>query len=189
MGRPGRGAHLTGLLEGAALVGGHRWCELSVWELLGGWAAEVDAPAAAVALDVHASHAAWRAGQWWDRLPVLAGVDRGALTAPPSPAWAAAVGAAAATTGTAGRLAVAYRVLLPRLAAAYEAHAARTGPAGDGPVRRTLRQASADLWEDWRAGEVLLQDLLRSPALVAEAAAAASAGEAPFGHPAGEAAQ
>jgi hypothetical protein len=79
------------LQESAALVGGHCWVERRLFERLGAWVAPTAWPAAKLALDRHAQHAAWRAAQWWDRLPVLAQVDREALVVAPS-SWAGLAG-------------------------------------------------------------------------------------------------
>jgi hypothetical protein len=194
------------LHQSAAVIGGHCWIERRLFERLGSWAAPSASDAAKLLLDAHSQHAAWRAGQWWDRLPVLAQLDREELVAPDD-AWAALVaeagaaapaglqpaaevagvagsragadGAGAADPGTADVrcLAIAYRVLLPRLAARYERHAAMTTPMADGPVIRTLRQVAADIRFDWAEGEFLLKELISSGAHAAAAAAAVAAAE------------
>lgn len=130
--------------------------ERRLFERLGAGAAASSTPAAVRLLDAHAQHAAWRAAQWWDRLPVLAGVDREALVVPP-PGWEAAL--AEPDADDVARLARAYRVLLPRLARAYARHLEQASPVADGPSIRTLRMVLEDLRSDWSAGEYLLQDL------------------------------
>jgi hypothetical protein len=180
------------LHRAAAAVGGLRWCELAVWRALSAWAhdADVTDPAAAVLWDSHAAHAAWRAGQWWDRLPVLAGVERAALVRPPSPGWESLGAALCEPATTVVRLAGAYRVALPHLAAAYARLGPSTSPVADGPLRRTLAQAESDVAADWHAGTFLLLERLTGPARVTEAAAATSVLERlALGHPAGEASQ
>ena len=91
-----------------------------LFEILGGWVASTDDVDAKLLLDRHSQHHAWRADQWWDRLPVLADVDRPALVAAPSPGIGAVAEALAALAGDVPRLAGAYRVALPRLVAAYQ---------------------------------------------------------------------
>lgn len=164
-----------GLHATARRAGSHRWSELAVWHLLGGWAPQSSAAAVIVALDVHSQHAAWRAGQWWDRLPVLAGVDRDALATPPGPG-AAAVKAMGGGDRTAprsdvARLAAAYRVLLPRLVTGYADDHRWAALVADGPHLRTLAQVAADASADWAEGEALLQSLLVTADDVADAAA------------------
>ncbi len=168
----------------AALAGGHCWIERRLFELLGRWSALTDHPAATLALDRHAQHAAWRAEQWWDRLPVLAQLDRNSLV-DPGRSWrallvdpaseASPAGDGASVEGGIGRLAVAYRVLLPRLVVAYDRHARLATPVADGPVIRTLGHVRPDAMADWAEGEAVLQDLLTTGEGAAAAAAAAGA--------------
>ena len=181
------------LHDTAGRLGAHQWSEQAVWTLLGRWAPSAGNAAAAILLDTHAQHAAWRARQWWDRLPVLAAIERQALIRPPTPAMGAVVDRLEVDPpeGTVAILATAYRVLLPRLVAGYAREAALLSTVSEGPARRTLAQVEADAATDWRAGEALLQDLLVGAGPVGEAAATVSAMEVTLaaGHPAGEAVQ
>jgi hypothetical protein len=73
--------------QAAARHGAYRWIEQRLFELTGAWSAD---QALGSALQVHlfaasAQHAA-HAVRWYDRLPVLATVDRDALTKPLGPA-------------------------------------------------------------------------------------------------------
>ncbi|MCU4187434.1 hypothetical protein K6U06_23960 [Acidiferrimicrobium sp. IK] len=160
------------LQETAARLGGHQWMEQAVWKVLGAWGASTGDPAAAVLLDTHAQHAAWRAQQWWERLPVLAVIERDALVRPPSGAIAGLVEqlATAGPDATVARMAAAYRVLLARLLAGYSREAHLLSPVSDGPARRTLAQAESDASADWRAGESFLQRLLTDASAVDQAA-------------------
>jgi hypothetical protein len=202
----------------AALAGEHCWVERRLFELLGRWSAETRHAPSVLALDRHSQHAAWRAQQWWDRLPVLAQIDRDALVTP-SPAWLAlddpalagpdapgdpavggsggpavggpdapgdpAIGGSGGPDGAGsgradpgiGRLAVAYRVVLPRLVVAYGRHAGLTTAVADGPVMRTLGHVRPDLGADWAEGEGVLQDLLVTGEAVEAAATAVTAAE------------
>ena len=103
--------------EAARRAGGHRWVEARLFEILGGWVASTDEVDAKLLFDRHSQHHAWRADQWWDRLPVLADVDRPGLVVAPSPGVGALAGGLADLDGTIPRLAGAYRVALPRLVA------------------------------------------------------------------------
>jgi hypothetical protein len=159
------------LEEAARWAGSHRWLELRLFEILGGWVASTEDTAAKLLFDRHSQHHAWRADQWWDRLPVLADVDRQALVVAPSPQMAVAADELAGLPGTVPRLAGGYRVALPRLAAAYQEHRLRTCAASDGAARRTLDIVLPDVSADWRDGEVLLQQLLTDENLAELAAA------------------
>jgi hypothetical protein len=158
------------LHDAAQVLGGHLWSERRLFEVLGASVARLRGPAAKVMVDRHAAHAAWRAGQWWDRLPVLAVIERDALILPPTSGIAAVYGQlsepepetepGSGSGSDAAWLAGLYRVALPRLAVAYRAHRAGTAPAADGSVRRTLERVAPDLEADRAEGEALLQSLL-----------------------------
>jgi hypothetical protein len=156
--------------EGARWAGGHRWVESRLFEILGSWVPTTDDVDAKLLFDRHSQHHAWRAAQWWERLPVLADVDRDALVVAPSPQVAAAAEDLAAVEGTVARLAGAYRVALPRLAGAYHEHRLLANPASDEAAIRTLDLLLPDVGADWRHGEVLLQSLLVDAGLVQAAA-------------------
>ncbi|HEY3810453.1 MAG TPA: hypothetical protein VGL49_03380 [Acidimicrobiales bacterium] len=157
--------------EAARLAGGHRWVESRLFEILGGWVATTPEVDAKLLFDRHSQHHAWRAGQWWDRLPVLAGAERDAYVVAPSEGVAAAATDLGGLGGTVARLAGAYRVALPRLAGAYQGHRSAANPASDGAAIRTLDLLLPDVTGDWREGEVLLQGMLVDGAAVEAAAA------------------
>ena len=167
------------LEESAWRAGTHHWAESRLFELLGAWGPGLTDPELGLMLDRHSHHAAWRAREWWDRLPVLADVDRAALSAPPSARAGATLERLAAIDGEAGRLAAVYRFALPRLWAAYDGYRDRLATGGgdvsDGSSRRTVGLVAADLAADWREGEVALQEVLRAPLRIREAADAVAA--------------
>lgn len=148
------------LERSARAAGAHRWAENRMFEILGGWVASTPEPEAKLLLDRHSQHHAWRALQWWDRLPVLADVDRDALCVAPEGPAAPALDALAGVEGTAGRLAGAYRVVLPRMWTDYRRHGTLADPVADGSTLRTLAIVGADLATDWREGEAVLQELI-----------------------------
>jgi hypothetical protein len=156
--------------ESARLAGGHCWLEQRLFELLGGWVEPTPEPAAKLLFDRHSGHHAWRAGQWWDRLPVLDDVDRLSLVTADPASGQEVLQALAAAPATVGRLAGAYRFALPRLWTRYARHLSLTTPVSDSSSIRTLRMAMADVEADWRDGEALLQQVLREPGLVRAAA-------------------
>lgn len=153
-------------LEAAGdLAGGHCWIERRLFEVLGAWGASAGDPRVVLLLDRHSQHASWRAEQWWDRLPVLAGVDREELVAPPA-GWTELLGAsgahAPAPDGDAAILAVTHRVAVPRLVARYASHRRVASRVSDGPALRTLGHAGDDARADWEEGELVLQQLIVS---------------------------
>lgn len=160
------------LEDSARLAGAHCWSERRMFEVLGRWVASTPDPAVKLMFDRHSQNHAWRAAQWWDRLPVLADVDRDALVSAPGAAVAAAMDSVEKLDGAVARLAGAYRVVAPRMFAAYTRHRASAGPVSDGSTLRTLGIVGPDLASDWGEGEVALQGLLRDEAAVAEAAEA-----------------
>lgn len=146
--------------EAARSAGGFSWAEARLFEVLGGWVATTPEPELKLMLDRHSHHHAWRADQWQDRLPVLAGVDHQALTAAPSPALEAAYAQLAGLDTTVQRLAGAYRFALPRLAADYATYRVEGTVVSDGSGLRTARIVEADLESDWHEGELALQHLI-----------------------------
>jgi hypothetical protein len=157
--------------EAIRLIGGHLWAESRLFETLGGWVASTDEPEAKLLFDRHSQHHAWRAEQWWDRLPVLADVERERVIQAPAAGAAAGAAVLASLDGTTARLAGVYRVALPRLFAGYHRHRQRADPTGDASAIRTLDLLMPDVASDWRQGEVFLQVLLRDPTTVDQAAA------------------
>ena len=151
-------ASLT-LRQAAMRHGAYCWVEQRLFELAGAWSA---GPGLPPSLRVHlfeasAQHAA-HAARWYDRLPVLATMDRGELARPVGPALGpliahlgrGAPGADGSGAGEAGAggvvdaeaglrfVAGLYRVVLPRLLESYRRHALRLSPVADEPSRRTV---------------------------------------------------
>jgi hypothetical protein len=160
------------LEESARWVGGHRWLEARLFEVVGGWVTTTADTEVKLMLDRHSRHHAWRAAQWTDRLPVLADVDRDQLTAAPSAQAAVLIDSLRAVEGGAARLAGVYRVVLPRLWSRYERHRRSAGEAADSSVLRTLAMLTTDVAADWHEGEACLQGELVDEDAVRSAAAA-----------------
>ncbi len=169
----------------AGLVGGYRWIEHALYEVLGSWVTDIPLAAVQVHLDAQSTRHAWHAELWADRLPVLHGIDPDSLTKPPDPAGTmlsilAGSAPLLGTPVTAGwgwetsdddgevpdppgalpRLAGLYRVVLPRLVVSYEHHLRSASAVTDAPLIRALRLVLADEIEDWHAGERLVQHLV-----------------------------
>lgn len=165
----------TSLDVSARWAGQHRWFESRLFEIVGGWVPSTGDVAPKLMFDRHSHHHAWRAGQWWDRLPVLADVERDGLCRPADPRLADVVGRLATLESTVERLAGLCRVALPRLLGAYTTHLSEADAVSDGSARRTLEIVTADLVADWREGELALHDHLLDGAAVAQAAATVQA--------------
>jgi hypothetical protein len=171
------------LAESSARLGAFCWTERRLFEALGAAVAMLSRPEGKLMVDRHSGHAAWRGQQWWERLPVLALVDRSELVAPESPGVAALYhrlhfaeakedDGAGGRLGEVGLLAGLYRVALPRLGAAYAAYRNLTSPVSDAPTRRTLSQVEADLEVDRAQGESFVHSLLTCETAIDEAAGA-----------------
>jgi hypothetical protein len=166
------------LEEAAARHGVYRWVERRLFELTGSWAAAPGLPDEARPLLFEASAAhAWHAELWEARLPVLAGVDRTALTRPPEGEVGPMLeslepGAFGGDDGTAGRrfLVGLARVVLPLLLVSYRRLGQRLVPVADGPAIRALTLVVRDDEEELRAAEGLLDGLLGDPEAVQQAA-------------------
>ena len=158
------------LLELARVVGGYRWLEGRLFEVLGGWVPTTPDPELKVLLDAHAHQHAWHAELWLARLPELRELHPDEVTAPARPALAGVVDDLAGADDPVLRLVGAYRVVLPRLVTTYAAHLVRTAPVADAAVIRALRLVLADEQEAWRDGEAALQARLGSAEVVAAAA-------------------
>lgn len=155
----------------ASLVGGYRWIEQRLFELVGAWAAEATPPELRVHLDEQSARHAWHASLWADRLPVRDGVSADELTVAPAVAARVLAVLDMSRTETAPLMAGLYRVVLPRLVTGYTGHLGATAAVSDGPVIRALRLVLTDEIEDWHAGERLVQGLLTRPDDVAPASA------------------
>jgi hypothetical protein len=161
-------------LESATrLVAGHCWVESRMFEIVGSWVTSTDEVSVKLMLDRHSRHHAWRAGQWWDRLPELADVDRDAVVEAAANRWATPLSEVEAMDTTVARLAAAYRSALPRLCLEYARHRASASPVRDGSTLWTLGIVGADAAADWAEGEGALQGLLTDRAAVDRASQAA----------------
>jgi len=153
------------LEETARRVGAYRWVELRLFELMGAWMTTVPELEVKLTLGAQCAHHAWHAGLWLERLPATAGLTVEGLSVPATGAVAELVDAVGRPVDpglTIEKLVGVYRVLLPRMIAAYSFHLDHTSVVADAPVMRSLRFALGDELEDWRAGEALLQSLIGS---------------------------
>ncbi|HZJ26382.1 MAG TPA: hypothetical protein VFF40_05125 [Acidimicrobiia bacterium] len=152
--------------ESARRVGHYKWIEMRLFEALGGWVATVPELDVKLVLGRHCYHHAWHAELWDKRLPELREMDTDRLCVPPNEALAEFVEAMTepeAPDLTIEKLVGVYRVLLPRMIAAYTYHRNATSTITDAPTIRSLDFALQDDFNDWRDGEMLLQSLIETP--------------------------
>jgi hypothetical protein len=165
---------LFGVEETARRVGNYKWLEMRLFEALGGWVATVPELDVKLVFGRHCYHHAWHAELWEKRLPELREMKTERLTLPPNDEMVAFVDALRepeAPELTIEKLVGVYRVLLPRMIAAYTYHRNGTSKITDAPTIRSLGFILQDDFEDWREGEMLLQSLIETPAEVERAAA------------------
>ena len=159
--------------ETARRVGNYKWLEMRLFEALGGWVATVPELDVKLVFGRHCYHHAWHAELWDKRLPELREMKTDRLTLPPNDEMVAFVDAVRepeAPELTIEKLVGVYRVLLPRMIAAYTYHRNGTSKITDAPTIRSLGFILQDDFEDWREGEMLLQSLIETPAEVERAA-------------------
>jgi hypothetical protein len=164
-------AEALSLVELARMVGGYRWVEFRLFEVLGGWVASETQPEARLMFDVQSRHHAWHSQLWADRIPRVEGVvDPDLVTVAPGPGseelFATLGGVRGGEPGGGGtllRLVGLARVVLPRLACGYALHLRRAVPVSDSAVIRALRLAFRDETEAWQTTEGMVQSLIRRP--------------------------
>ncbi len=153
----------------------HQWFESRMFALVGSWMPSTPEPEPKLLFDRHSLHHSWRATQWTDRLPVLADVDRADLVNSQGAPLIRAFEFAGELDSTLARLTCTYRVLLPRLAVAYERHRLLCDEASDSSIRRTLTIVGRDVRADWLEGETVLQAMLEEEVDFAHGQAAQAA--------------
>ena len=132
---------LFGVEETARRVGNYKWLEMRLFEALGGWVATVPELDVKLVLGRHCYHHAWHSELWEKRLPELREMKTERLTLPPNDEMVAFVDALRdpeAPELTIEKLVGVYRVLLPRMIAAYTFHRNATSKITDAPTIRSL---------------------------------------------------
>jgi hypothetical protein len=154
------------LVESARLIGGYRWVELRLFEILGSWVITETEPEARLLFDIQSGHHAWHAQLWGERLPEVEGVvEPDLVTVAPDEGTEellATLGGVEGGAGTLVRLVALARVVLPRVVCGY-GYLERAVAVSDAPVVRALRLAMRDDIEDWQAVELIVQSLIRRP--------------------------
>ncbi len=148
----------------ARRIGHYRWWEMRLFELVGAWARSVPEPQVAARLGDHSHRHGWHAELWGDLIPELdhLSADR-VVAAPDGLDGLVEVLEGGSDADTCDRLVGVYRVVVPRLVAAYGHHLDHTLAATDGPTIRVLRLALSDLAEDLQHAERLVQGLITTP--------------------------
>ena len=163
-----------GLDDAVERAGHHRWAEMRLFEVMGGWVQTVPEPDVKIRLHTDSYHHAWHAELWAQRLPGAPRAAGEALTVPGDEGMGRvmdALGAMGGDAGTLEKLVGLYRVVLPRRVATCRRHRETASEVRDGPAIRVLDLVLGDEEEDWRRGELLLQSLLRTEEDVHRAAA------------------
>ena len=160
--------------ESARRIGNYAWCEMRLFEALGGWIATVPELDVKMRLGTHCYHHAWHADLMRKRLPELREMNPDRKIVPANEqvvAFVTAMTEPEAPELTIEKLTGVYRVLIPRTIAAYTFHMNNTSTITDAPTIRTLKLCLQDEYDDWRDGEMLLQSMIGNPDEVARAGA------------------
>jgi hypothetical protein len=167
---PARRSVDLSLVDSASLLGGYRWVEARLFEILGAWVATETADEVRVLFDVQSRIHAWHAELWAERIPAVDGIaDPDSLTVAPMNGVEELLNKLGrsedgeAGSGTLLRLVGLARVVSPRLLCGYQHHLRRTVPVSDGPVVRALGLVLRDEMESWQETELIVQGLLRRP--------------------------
>lgn len=147
-------------VQTAQLAGELHWVAARLFEVLGLWAGESDRPDIAVSLATSSRHLGWHADDLLELMPESVLLEDAATSRPHAPEVSEVLDAIRAIPGSVERLAVAHRVLLPRVAARCVAVERAAAGHSDAPFVRALAFLLTDLRRDRDDGEALLGHLL-----------------------------
>lgn len=156
-------------VQSAQVVGELHWVTSRLFEVLGLWAGEADRSDIAVSMATSSRHLGWHAADLHELLPDSVLLEDEVGSEPHSPGLDGALEAIRAIPGSVERLAVAHRVLLPRVAARCVAIERASANHSDASLARVLAFFLADLRRDRDDGEALLGHLLPDVAAVERA--------------------
>lgn len=145
----------------------YKWAEQHLSAALGGWVATIPELDVKAMLGPHCYQHAWHADLWRQRLPELreANEDR---AEPPNDAFAEFMTELTSPEdpdATIEKLVGVYRVLVPHLLATYSFHQRVTSDIVDAPTVRILKFMIDDDIEQVICGEMMIEDLARTPKL------------------------
>lgn len=143
--------------EAARRLGHARWVEIQLFEVLGAWVGDTLDVDIKLRFASASRHCGWHAELLEERLPTVRELSPQRQTVPGSPAFVQLFDDIATTSSTAGRMSALHRVILPHLIAAYGWHRDRCVPVCDQSVERTLGFLLRDHMDEWRFGEMWLQ--------------------------------
>ncbi len=153
--------------ESVERIVGYRWAQQQVSAALGGWVATIPELDVKAMLGPHCYQHAWHADLWRQRLPELKEPNEHRAE-PASDGFAAFMSRLTTPDGgdqTVEKLVGVYRVLVPHLLATYTFHRHVTSDIVDAPTVRILGFMLGDLHQQLAEGEMMIQDLARSPEL------------------------
>jgi hypothetical protein len=158
------------LVDSARVIGGYRWIEARLFEVIGSWVTTETVHEARLLFDVQSQLHAWHSELWAERLPSVEGVSHpDAVTIAPNEGVEELVSELGGShdgefgSGTLVRLVGLARVVLPRLLSGYLRHQRLAVPVSDAPVVRALRLTIGDEIEAWQQTELMVQGLIRRP--------------------------
>jgi hypothetical protein len=153
--------------ESVARIVNYKWCEQQLSAALGGWVATIPELDVKTLLGPHCYQHAWHADLWRQRLPELKEPNEHRA----EPANDAFVTFMKEVTSpddqdlTIEKLVGIYRVVVPHLLAVYTFHQRVTSDIVDAPTVRSLKFMLDDDHEQLVQGEMMIQDIARTPEL------------------------
>lgn len=153
--------------ESVERIVNYRFAEQQISAALGGWVATIPELDVKAMFGPHCYQHAWACDLWRQRLPELR--ENNELRAePPNEQFAAFMKELTSPEDadlTVEKLVGTYRVLVPHLLATYTYHQKVTSDIVDSPTVRILGFMLGDLHTQYVEGEMMIQDLARSPKL------------------------
>ena len=153
--------------ESVERIVNYKWCEQQLSAALGGWVATIPELDVKAMLGPHCYQHAWHADLWRQRLPELreANEDRAEPANDEFAHFMAELTSPDDADLTIEKLVGVYRVLVPHLLAVYTFHQKVTSDIVDAPTVRLLKFMLDDDHQQFVEGEMLIEDLARTPAL------------------------
>lgn len=153
--------------ESVERIVNYKYAEQHLSAALGGWVATIPELDVKAMFGPHCYQHAWHADLWRERLPELREVkeDRAEPANEAFAAFIAELTSPGEPDETIEKLVGIYRVLVPHLLATYSFHQRVTSDIVDAPTVRILKFMIDDDVEQLITGEMMIQDLARTPAL------------------------